>query len=286
MNNSLPESELILNADGSIYHLKLKPGDIADKVITVGDPDRVDQIESYFDKVHLKRQCREFKTITGTLGNTRLSVISTGIGTDNVDIVMNELDLLVNVDFKTRQIRDTFRQLSFFRLGTSGAIHNEIETDSVLVSEYAIGYDALGQYYHGKQDVNLEELHHSLNSPLHYMTKADEGLLNLFKKEFRTGITLTMPGFYHPQGRKGRVGHELVGDIRSLFGHNTHLGPLTNIEMETSGIYLLSKHFGHRAISVNAILANRCTAKFSKNPEKTVSTMIEKSLELICSAEC
>ncbi len=287
---NLSNSELILNPDGSIYHLNLKPGEIASTIITVGDPDRVEHVTKYFDTIEVSVHRREFKTQTGTYKGKRLTVISTGIGTDNIDIVFNELDALANIDFKTRTVKSQFQQLDFIRIGTSGAIQPEIKIDSFLASEIAIGFDNLLHFYGNVDFLDsqfseafMEFSNWNPHKSTPYVVKADEDLLKKFISEENIipGITATNVGFYGPQGRILRLQTQdakLNDKLQSFeFNHRK----ITNLEMETSGIYGLSKLLGHRAISLNAILANRATGDFSKNPGTTVDKLIKKTLDLL-----
>lgn len=280
------ESELILNADGSIYHLNLRPREIAPTIITVGDPERVHHVSKYFDTIEIKKAKREFHTHTGTLNGQRLTVLSTGIGTDNIDIVLNELDALVNIDFATREIKPNKTRLDIVRIGTSGAIQKNISVDSFLLSEYAIGLDGLLHFYqlgnHVEQEMTAQ-LHDHLNwhsrniSP--YCFRSDESLLKrVVDNRIRLGITVTNAGFYGPQVRKLRLNPQLTDfhdQLRSFSFNGRHI---TNLEMETAGIYGLSALLGHRAISMNAILANRALGTFSKNPNDTVDRLIRLCL--------
>ncbi|MFS4447483.1 nucleoside phosphorylase [Maribacter sp. 2307UL18-2] len=283
----LGSSELILNADRSIYHLNLIPEDVATTIITVGDPDRVSDVSKHFDSLELKKGKREFITHTGVLNGKRLTVISTGIGTDNVDIVLNELDALVNIDFETREIKKETTRLQFVRIGTSGAIQAEIPVDSFLISAYAMGFDSLLHFYdsHRMQctDISQKFMKHAdwpATKSAPYVVKADEKLLQqLSSNRIRLGVTATNTGFYGPQGRQLRTAintHDMISILAS-FRHQDL--KITNLEMETSGIYGLSKLMGHQAISMNCLLANRATGEFSKNPEKSVAALIEYTLE-------
>lgn len=286
---ALSPSELILNPDGSIYHLNLLPEDIAQTIITVGDPDRVHDVSKYFDTIEIKKGRREFHTHTGTLNRKRITVISTGIGTDNVDIVFNELDALVNVDFDTREIKDEINQLDFIRIGTSGAIQPDIPVDSFLLSETAIGFEGLLHFYDSGQHGN-EPLAHELNAFLAwgshnittYAFDCDESLKAKFdENRIRFGITATNSGFYGPQGRKIRLNPK-VSDFNEKLAAFLYKGErITNLEMETAGIYGLAKLHGHRAVSLNAILANRATGEFSKRAFHTVDSLIKFTLEKI-----
>ncbi len=281
----IPDSELILNPDGSIYHLNLHPEDLADNIITVGDPERVHEVTKHFDKIYLEKSKREFKTVTGVIGNKDISVISTGIGTDNIDIVFNELDTLVNVNLKTRQICDIHKKLNFFRIGTSGTLQENIEVDQFLVSQIAVGLGGLMHFYDYQEPnpVLTATIDNKLiknNIAVHSYT-ANSANPNIDLSSFEQGITITLPGFYGPQGR------ELRGQIASL-NYVSNLSSIsykglnvTNFEMETAGIYGLASYLGHNALSFNAILANRRTNKFSNQPTRTINRLIEKVLQLI-----
>ena len=281
-------SELITNADGSIYHLGLLPHEVADTVILVGDPGRVARVSKHFDTLEVQKNRREFVTHTGVMRGKRMTVISSGISTDNIDIVINELDALVNVDLKTGRELDSHRALSFIRLGTSGSIREDLSVDSLICSAIAIGFDALDRYYVYDTSPECEEaskrvaeiIRPHIDLPV-YVSKADKGLLDHFKS-YRQGATLTCPGFYGPQGREVRAGSHMRAAIDTLSLSDVLGVPCTNIEMESSAIFFLADLFGHRALSVNAILANRQTRQFSQDPAATVDRMIEESLEVIC----
>ncbi|MDB5155378.1 MAG: phosphorylase [Mucilaginibacter sp.] len=284
--NRIPETDLILNADGSAYHLNLLPGDIADTVITVGDPDRVGEVSKYFDSIELKKGKREFITHTGYIGNKRLTVLSTGIGTDNIDIVLNELDALVNIDFKTRTVNANLRSLKIIRIGTSGAIHADIAVDSLLISSAAIGLDPLMNYY--KQTLNDKEnnllnafkANLPKNTKLHpYIASAGKDLLQALGSGEQQGITITAPGFYAPQGRQIRIEVTMPGLMEIIQQFNFEGQRITNLEMETAGIYGLAAALGHQAISCNIILANRATQAFSKQPAKIMDHHIGQIIE-------
>src|SRR5690606_8152600 len=285
-----------LNPDGSIYHLNLLPEQLADTIITVGDPDRVNAVSKYFDKVEFEIHKREFKTHTGFLNGKRISVISTGIGTDNIDIVFNELDALKNIDFETRTVKKELTSLEIIRIGTSGAIQPEIEIDSFLISEKAIGFDNLLHFY-GNTSFCDEAFSEAFISATNwnpkkskpYVVSADENLLKKFSslqnggqaEKFIKGITATNVGFYGPQGRMLRLSmeDEKMNDKIKNFRFNGN--KITNLEMETSGIYGMARLLGHRALSLNAILANRTNGTFSENPEKIIDTLIKSTLEII-----
>jgi uridine phosphorylase len=288
----IKESELILNADGSIYHLHLQPEQIANTIITVGDPERVERVSKYFDRVEHKVHKREFFTHTGYIGNKRLTVISTGIGTDNIDIVFNELDALVNVDFQNRTVKEKLQSLNIIRIGTSGTMRAEIPVDSFLISDFAIGMDGLLNFYDEKlteREENLLELTRnclaekiSIIGIQPTVAQASSQLLSNFSnKGWHRGITVTATGFYAPQNRKIRA-QSSVSNLFELFDDFEFEGlKVTNLEMETAGIYGLSNILGHKAISLNAILANRRTGIFSSNPDLIVDKLIRESLEII-----
>lgn len=274
-------SELILNNDGSLYHLSLKPGDVSDTIITVGDPDRVPKVSSLFDSIDLQVHKREFVTHTGTLSGKRLTVISTGIGTDNIDIVFNELHALKVL------ANDLANPYKFIRLGTSGAVRADVEVDSILISSAAIGLDGLMRFY--DWDENKEELEDFINQdekwkllPRPYAALANSNLVNRFSPiADELGVTLTAPGFYGPQGRSVNVPTR-VSDFVGLLHSSTFNGvPVTNLEMETAGIYGMAFLLGHQAVSISAILANRVTNEFSEKPKEVVEGMIKKALEIL-----
>ncbi|MFK5974612.1 MAG: nucleoside phosphorylase [Flavobacteriaceae bacterium] len=283
----LRSSELILNGNQSIYHLNVLPEDISDTIITVGDPDRVSDVSKYFDSIELRKGKREFLTHTGTLNGQRLSVISTGIGTDNIDIVLNELDALANIDFKTATVNKNQIRFKIVRIGTSGAVQAEIPIDSFLLSEYAIGLDGLLHFYKNENiqytefsNAFVEHTNWSKSKSVPYVVKCDELLAEtLNDNRIRFGVTATNPGFYGPQGRRLRL--PLQDDsLNSKLTSFEHKGmKITNLEMETAGIYALSRLLGHQSVSMNCILANRVTGEFSKNPEKAVDALIQYTLE-------
>lgn len=282
----LSEADLIINPDGSIYHLNLLPEDIADTVITVGDLDRVPEISKHFDSIEVKKGKREFVTHTGYLGKKRITVISTGIGTDNIDIVFNELDALVNIDFASRTIKKELKSLDIIRIGTSGAIQPDIPMGTILASSFGLGFDALMNYYihqvAGEEHSLLESIksHFSHIRGIHpYLTAADDTLLQTIGKDMAQGITITAPGFYAPQGRQVRAKNAVPDFISQLNSFSQGKHRITNLEMETAGIYALAKTLGHKALSVNAILASRVKFEFSNQPEKIVEQAIKTVLE-------
>jgi uridine phosphorylase len=282
--NKLRDTELIITNSGRIYHLNLKKEEIADDIILVGDPNRVEQISNKFDKIDFKITHREFITHTGYYNNKKISVISSGIGTDNIDIVMNELDALANINFETRQINKIKRSLNIIRLGTSGGLNKKIDVDSFLVSEYAIGLDGLAHFYKNN-DVLDEELskmffnktNWSKNHASPYSVKASYKLLNKFNN-FSKGITLTATGFYGPQCRNMRL-KSSISDLENLIESIEYQGlNITNFEMETSALYFLGRSLGHNTLTICAILANRVSKKYSTNPIDTIDELINKVL--------
>jgi len=287
---TLKASEFIQNKDGSVYHLNLLPEHLANTVITVGDPDRVDQVTKYFEKVEVKIHKREFHTQTGYYKGKHISVISTGIGTDNIDIVFNELDALVNIDFKTREVKDKLTSLDIIRIGTSGGIQTDVPLDSFLVSEMGVGFDSLLHFYEADEILDKdfsralkEQLQLKDANGLPYVVSCSKELASKFSNNFIKGVTVTNCGFYGPQGRKLRLPLSMpkLNDLMSSFEYKGK--KITNLEMETAGIYGLSKLLGHRAVSLNAIIANRATGEFSANPGKTVDNLIKLSLESLVS---
>lgn len=283
------ESELILNTDGSIYHLNLKPEHIANNIIFVGDPDRVDKVTKYFDSVDFETQRREFKTQTGTYKGKHLTVISTGIGADNIDIVLNELDALVNIDLEKRKTKEKHTELRIIRIGTSGSLQCDIPVDSFLISSHAIDVNGMLHSYQinpiSEKDIEEKFIAHTSWHPHKsrpIFIKCDEELFNTFNSDkTRSGITITAGGFYGPQGRVLRLplkDKNLNSKIES-FTYNKNR--IANLEMETSAIYGLSKLLGHKALSLNAIIANRADGTFSKHPDKIIESLIKYTLNII-----
>ncbi len=286
----ISNTDLILNPDGTVYHLNLKPRHIADTIITVGDPGRVHRITRFFDKVHFEMNKREFITHVGTYKGKKITVISSGMGTDNVEILMNELDMLVNIDLKKREPKARQRKLKIFRIGTSASIQEDLRLGTHLATEYAIGMDPLMYFYDLKQsEIEAEvcrRLQESINLPyLPYCVKGSESLLRHFQDVTQVGNTVTCHGFYAPQGRNIRVPIKYPNLIDTL--NYFHLGGLwlTNLEMETAGYYALSRMLGHEIISLNAIIANRIRNKFSKDPNKVIDALIKKVLDKILTYE-
>ena len=279
-------SELILTPAGAVYHLNLLPEQLAKKVILVGDPDRVAAVSKYFDEVYFQVQHREFITHTGRIGNTEISVVSTGIGTDNIDIVLNELDALVNIDLITRTEKAQKTSLQLLRLGTSGALQRDIPVDSILASSYGLGIDGLMPFYEATETAATTTMLEAIKTAMPrlsevsipYLTAGSNRLLQQLGTGEIQGITLTSPGFYAPQGRELRYKAKyqaLLEDAAavSVAGHR-----ITNFEMETAGIYGLAHLLGHEALSVNAIIANRPLGIFSKNAAASIDRMIQTML--------
>ncbi|MBN4072131.1 nucleoside phosphorylase [Flavobacteriales bacterium AH-315-E23] len=284
--DKIPESELVLNPDGSIYHLKLKPEHIANDIIVVGDQSRVNKVSDHFDHIEHKIQNREFVTHTGTFNGKRISAMSTGIGTDNIDIVLNELDAIVNIDLETRTVKEEKTSLNIIRLGTSGAVQEDIPVDSMVLSSYGLGFDGLLNFYASadvvEQEMSRAFIEHtgwgeSLSTP--YIVKASEALVAKIGEGMTQGITATAPGFYGPQGRVLRlpVAHPAQNEKLGSFSYENHR--ITNYEMETSALYGLGKMLGHNTCTVCAIIANRIVQKYSKDYQTTVSKMIKIVLE-------
>ncbi|GAA4754822.1 nucleoside phosphorylase [Flavisolibacter ginsenosidimutans] len=287
----IAESELIINPRGAVYHLDVRPEELAQTIITVGDPDRVSAVSKYFDEVEVKRQHREFITHTGRIGQKRFSVVSTGIGPDNIDIVLNELDALVNIDFQTRQIKETLSSLDIVRIGTSGSLQEDIPVDSYVASTHGLGLDNLLNFYrldHNEQERQLLQsfiTHTQLNAQITnpYISLAGASLLKNFVDGFHQGITVTCPGFYGPQGRVLRLGVKNPDLINQLTDFRFGQHRITNFEMETSAIYGLGKLLGHHCLSLSAIVANRVAKEFSKDSAKTIDALIQKTLSILSS---
>ncbi len=285
----IEESELIINNRGAIYHLDAKPDEIAENIITVGDPARVKEVSKHFDSIEIKRAHREFVTHTGWMGKKRISVVSTGIGTDNIDIVLNELDALVNIDFRTRTIKNELKQLNIIRIGTSGSLQADVPVDSFVASTHGLGIDNLMNFYlHGNNEeekqllhsfVTQTQLHNHFSHP--YISGVAMSLIKYFVEGYHQGITVTCPGFYGPQGRVLRLGltnPQLIDRLTEFeFGHHR----ITNFEMETAGIYGLGKALHHNCLSLSAIVANRIHKNFSADGNAAIEKLIVKTLEII-----
>lgn len=286
--NKIAESELIINSRGAIYHVDLRPEELADTVITVGDPDRVGVVSKFFDKVEVKRQHREFISHTGYIGNKRITVISTGIGPDNIDIVVNELDALKNIDLETRTIKTEHTPLTIIRLGTSGALQEDIPVDSLVAGTHGLGLDNLLNFYRLESNSEEQQMlqqfvaHTQLTGNIQpYISSCSAHVVKHFVVGFHKGITVTCPGFYGPQGRILRLGisnPSLVNNLTSFrFGNHR----ISNFEMETSAIYGLGKLLGHHCLSVNVIVANRVRKEFSKDGAAAVENLIKTCLDII-----
>jgi uridine phosphorylase len=287
MQQKIKESELILNPNGSIYHLNLHPENIANDIIFVGDQDRVSKVTKHFDSIEFETQKREFKTQTGVYKGKRISVISTGIGPDNIDIVLNELDALVNINLKNRTIKDSHTALNIVRIGTSGSLQNDIPVDSFLLSSHAMGLDGMLLSY-DCEHICKKEIEEAFISQTDWSEKkarpycienGGELAKKILSDKTFTGITATAPGFYGPQGRVLRLSLQdsKLNNKIDAFKFDSHR--ITNLEMETSAIYGLSKLLGHNAVSMNAIIANRANGTFSSNPYKIVDDLITYTLD-------
>jgi uridine phosphorylase len=287
---TIKPSELILTTEGKIYHLDLAPSQLATTIITVGDPDRVAEVSKYFDTIETKAEHREFKTHTGTYKGKRISVISTGIGPDNIDIVFNELDALVNIDFEKRQVMKKLTSLDIIRIGTSGGLTPDIEVDSFLISSLGIGLDNVMHYYDKtdkifNRDFAQAFIDHTQWNPdnsVPYVVEADKTLLKKFSSDKTySGITITNVGFYGPQGRvlRAKLKDANLNEKLTTFRYKNK--KITNLEMETATMYGMAKLLGHRALSMNAIIANRASGTFSEDISKTIDALIKYTLEKI-----
>jgi uridine phosphorylase len=286
-NSRIPESELILNSDGSVYHLHLRNEHIADRVILVGDPGRVDQVAQFFRTIDFQANNREFKTVTGSYMGTRFTVLSSGIGTDNIDIVVNELDAAVNIDPQSRLPRDLKRSLNLVRIGTSGALQGGIEVDSFVVSSFALGLDGLLYYYDFQLTDNEIDISKKLNQHLNwdsnlarpYVIAADQMLLDKLGHDMHQGITATATGFYGPQGREltVKLKNQHMHDRFRSFEH--HGWRITNFEMESSALYALGRMLGHRCCTCCAIIANRVTKEYSQDYKPVIDDLIKTVLD-------
>jgi uridine phosphorylase len=289
----IPESQLVLHSDGSMYHLRLQPDQIAETIILVGDPQRVQMVSKFFDTIEHKVHNREIITHTGIYKGKKLTVMSTGMGTDNIDIIVNELDALVNIDLKKGTLKEKHTSLNLIRIGTSGALQHDIEVgDSYVAGAYALGLDGLIFFYdkvdsvidHDMTSAFHKHMHWPSILPTPYIVKASERLLNTFANNCLKGITATAPGFYGPQGRMLRLplGHpDLINQMESFTYHGNKI---TNFEMESSALYGLSRMLGHEALTICVIIANRVTEKFAGNyhpfMEKLIIRTLNKAIEL------
>lgn len=284
-----PPSELILNPDGSIYHLNLLPQDIGEYIITVGDPGRVEKVSRYFDTIEVRKSKREFMTHTGWLSDKRITVISTGIGPDNIDIVFNELDALVNIDLQTRMTKNKLKSLKIIRLGTSGCLQPDIPVDSIVSSAFGLSFDNMLRFYDWtpneseeilRQDWQAFEKDTQLAIPVNPLpVSGSTELLESLAEDHYHGITITAPGFYAPQARCLRARGVIKSSAFDIMENFSSQGiKLTNLEMETAAIYGMSRLLGHQALSCSAILANRANNTFSNQPKKIVEQMIRQML--------
>jgi uridine phosphorylase len=284
------KTELILNKDGSIFHLNLLPGDISHKIIIVGDPGRVDMIGSLFDEIRVKKENREFRTITGTFDNQEITVISSGIGTDNIDILVNELDALVNIDLNSGLPKEELVSLTFIRLGTSGGLREDVPAGSCILTETAIGFDGLLHFYEGYDWILDHALSDYLTMYLEwpdtlsypYAVNANKELIEIFgKEEFKRGITISAPGFYAPQGRKLRL-ETIDHEINDKLAEFTFKGrTICNYEMESSAIYGLSALLGHKALTLCLVIGNRVTGIFIDDYKPMMKDLALKVLKTI-----
>ncbi len=287
--SKIPESELILNSDNSVYHLNLLPHEISDTIINVGDPDRVKMVSDFFDTIEVKKQKREFVTHTGHYKNKQITVLSTGIGTDNIDIVYNELDSLVNIDLEKREIKKSLKSLNLIRIGTSGSLQSDIPVDSFVFSQFGLGLDGLLNYYRLKNEKDETDIINSFRShypnegilSLPYISKCSSKLENALSSGMYKGITASCCGFYAPQGRILRYELARPNFIERLntfrFGENR----ITNFEMETGAMYGLARILGHHCCSINAIVANRMTNEHTNKGEETMTRLIQLVLDRI-----
>lgn len=284
------KTELITNTDGSIFHLNLLPGDISDKIIIVGDPGRVDMLSALFTEIRVRKENREFRTVTGVFENNEITVISSGIGTDNIDILINELDALVNIDMQTGQIKEENVSLTFIRLGTSGGLRSDVPVGSCVLTETAIGFDGLLHFYQGYDwmldtrlsDVLVEFLEWPDTLSYPYAVNASKEMIELFKGEgFINGITISAPGFYGPQGRKLRL-ETFDSEINSKLSEFSLFGrKICNYEMESSAIYGLSQLLGHKALTICAVIGNRVTGEFINDYKPIINDLALKVLRKI-----
>lgn len=290
MSNRIAESEMILNSRGAIYHLDLRPEELAPIVITVGDPGRVPEVSKHFDLIECKSSHREFVTHTGTIDKKRISVLSTGIGPDNIDIALNELDALANIDFTTRTIKKDLTSLQIIRMGTCGGLQPDIPTDGLIASSHGLGLDNLLHYYPQPSNHSDQELlkafssHTGLDkkSITPYLVPGDGELLSKFiRAGYFPGITATCPGFYGPQGRMLRIPIAFGGLADQLSSFRFNNLRITNFEMETSAIYGLGQLMGHHCLSINTVVANRTVRQFSLDSKKAIEHMITQSLEVL-----
>ena len=287
MNQPIPASQLVLNNEGAIYHLNLHPDQLADNVIMVGDPGRVDMIASFFDKIDVERQNRELVTRTGWFNGERITVLSTGMGTDNLDIVMNELDALVNIDLKTRMPKETHRSLNLIRLGTCGALQPDIEPGNNVATRYAIGLDGLLYFYEKHKEVNeiamrdafIKQMDYPKDLPKPYVVEGSKMLFDKLAEGYYQGVTATAPGFYGPQGRTLRMHLSYPENNNKIENFDYQGWRVCNFEMESSALYGLGKMMGHNCLTICVAIANRVTEKFTTDYHPYVRKLVESTLE-------
>lgn len=290
MNQPIPASQLVLNSEGTVYHLGLHPDELADDVILVGDPGRVDTIASRFEKIEVKRQNRELWSRTGYYNGKRITVLSTGMGTDNLDIVMNELDTLANIDLTTRMPKETHRTLNLIRLGTSGALQADIPVeDSYVATRYAIGLDGLLYFYKGNEKVNelsmrdafIEQMDYPKDLPMPYVVEGSQELFEKLGQGYFQGLTATAPGFYGPQGRTLRMQLAYPENNHKIEAFHYQGWRVCNFEMESSALYGLGKMMGHRCLTICAVIANRVSEKFCTEYHPYINKLITNTLDRI-----
>lgn len=288
MNQAIPASQLVLNNEGAVYHLGLHPEELADDVILVGDPGRVDTIASHFEKIEVKRQNRELWSRTGYYNGKRITVLSTGMGTDNLDIVMNELDTLANIDLKTRMPKKEHRTLNLVRLGTSGALQADIPVeDSYVATRYAIGLDGLLYFYKGNETVNetdmrdafIEQMDYPKDLPMPYVVEGSKEMFDRLGQGYFQGLTATAPGFYGPQGRTLRMQLAYPENNRKIEAFHYQGWRVCNFEMESSALYGLGKMMGHRCLTICAVIANRVSEKFCTDYHPYINKLITNTLD-------
>ncbi len=278
----ISDTDLIIK-NGNIYHLNVNKNDLSETIILVGDPDRVEMVSDYFNIITHRSQHREFVVHTGLYKGKELSVISTGIGCDNIDIVVNELDALFNIDFDTREVKENLTSLNLIRLGTCGTISDDVSVDEIIVSDYGFGLDNLLSFYAGSEkfyDNAMYEMYNSFPFKNTYVVMGDRDLRNLFP-EYKHGITATFPGFYAPQGRNLRIKNLNENTIKNLSHIKYQGSKILNFEMETSALYGLSNLMGHKALTLCVVVANRITKEFSKDTHKAIDNMIQIFLNKI-----
>ena len=287
----IPESELIINGDGSVFHIHLKPEELADNVIMVGDPSRVDMIGEYLTDIEFRHESREFVSITGKRNGKRITAISHGIGPDNIDIVMTALDALANVDFKTREVKPVHRALNILRIGTSGALHADIPLGSYVLAHISVGFDGVMNWYANRDKVTIPAVEEAFKKhmnwldvlPSPYFVKASPKIINLMKDVTIKGVTISAPGFYGPQGRVVRVPlamPNMLEDIESFrFSDSGEDYKITNFEMESSPLAGLAAHLGHNASTVCCIIANRYLQSSNPDYKPAIRKLVEIAVD-------